>query len=158
MNPNDLRFTPFRAEHQAALEEMVLGMYSEDSYGEKMTPEKVRATVKNLTERPDAGQIVMFELGGRAIGYAILIHFWSNEYGGPIQHVDELYVRPENRLSGVAGRFFEAVRSGAFGDVRALRLEVTPTNERACEYYRRVGFEPEKNLHMFWLLPETVRA
>lgn len=158
MSPIDLRYTPFRTEHLAALEDMVMGMYSEDTYGEEMTLAKVRATAEHFARSPDAGQIVIFEQGGAAIGYAILIHFWSNEYGGPIQHVDELYVRQEYRRQGVARRFFEAVRSGAFGDVRAVRLEVTPTNERAREYYRRVGFVPEDNLHMFWLLPETVRA
>lgn len=140
-------YRPFTEPELPELEEMVLALYAEDPSGEAITRDKVRRTAAELLARPDKGRIVLLDVGGQTIGYAIVIPFWSNEYGGDIATIDEIYVRPPWRGSGIGSDFLEHV--AAHWGVVALRLEVTPRNERARALYLRCGFEPDVNRHLF---------
>lgn len=141
-------YRPFTTPSLPELEDMVLALYAEDPSGEPITREKVRRTAAELLARPDKGRIVLFDLGGETIGYAIVIHYWSNEYGGDIATLDEIYVRPPWRGRGVGSAFIEHV-AATWDGVVALQLEVTPRNGRALALYRRSGFEPDANQHLF---------
>jgi hypothetical protein len=81
MNPI---FRTFQAEDLAELQQMMLALYQEDSYDQPMTPEKARRTVAMLTQCPQRGRILLFEIDTTIAGYAILINYWSNEYGGDL--------------------------------------------------------------------------
>lgn len=106
-------------------------------------------------ERPDVGAEERAGEGGGgsgpagpAVGYALLCSFWSNELGGEICVVDEIYVAPPGRGQGLATRFLGALTTGAlpfFADAVAYELEVTPQNARARALYERMGFQPKKN-------------
>jgi ribosomal protein S18 acetylase RimI-like enzyme len=66
---------------------------------------------------------------------------WSNEMGGNVAFVDELYVMPGARRRGIARGLFEFVeRERLFGAV-AVALEVSPGNEGAWKLYESLGFE-----------------
>ena len=100
-----------------------------------------------LAGNPKRGKIIVFAKENTIIGYSILIFYWSNEYGGVVLHIDELYVKPEHRGGGVATKFFRyLLRSQQ--SVVALQLEVTPSNKRALNYYNRLGFKKARNLHL----------
>lgn len=142
-------FKPFQVENLADLEPMMLELYREDPDGEPMTRAKIYGTIQELTRHPDKGRIVIFAVGRAVVGYAIIIFFWSNEFGGNILYVDELYVKSDWRNRGIATQFFEHL-AGAWPEAaRGLKLEVTPSNKRALAYYRRLGFQPSENIHLF---------
>ena len=42
-------------------------------------------------------KILLFKQHRNIIGYALLINYWSNEYGGDIVYVDELFVKESYR-------------------------------------------------------------
>ncbi len=128
---------------------MVLGLYSEDTEGQPMTSAKVRDTVRELTTRPEKGKIIIFEAEEGVAGYAFLIFFWSNEYGGDIIHVDELYVKPRWRSQGIASQFFDYLASYREERTVALMLEVHSLNRRALDLYLRRGFAQDANTHLF---------
>jgi GNAT superfamily N-acetyltransferase len=85
--------------------------------------------------------VVVFEAEGRIVGYALLINFWSNEYGGIVLNIDELYVVPERRGAGTGTAFLNYLAAGHPGDCVALKLEVLPYNRRALRLYEKLGFE-----------------
>ena len=145
---NDLRFEPSSGEDLPALQAMVLGLYTEDSCGQPMSVEKIRDTVAELSARPDKGRIVLFRLAGTVVGYAIVLNFWSNEYGGDLLVVDELYVRPGWRRRGIAGAFIAQLCDQTGPVAKGLMLELTPGNQRALDLYRRQGFHPDPNRHL----------
>ena len=126
---------------------MMYELSHEDPSVEKITDKKISLTFSKLSNNPNIGRIVVFERAKTIIGYAILIPYWSNEYGGNILHIDELYVKPEHRGRGIATSFLKQILSSKQGIV-ALQLEVTPTNTRAKNYYRKLGFRKSKNLHL----------
>jgi len=128
---------------------MSVQFYQEDPGGDPMTADKVRRTAAELSAHPDKGRIIIFSERGCTVGYGILIHFWSNEYGGDIIFIDELYVIPEARNRGIATSFFHSVFLQYAGVAVAFQLEVTPRNSRAKDLYLRLGFRPAKNAFMF---------
>lgn len=90
--------------------------------------------------------IYMLRRDNKNIGYALLVFFWSNEYGGNILTVDELFVKADFRGQGIGTDFFSFIDK--LENKAAIRLETTPGNLRALEYYKRMGFVPDGNNHL----------
>lgn len=142
-------FRGIRDGDQPELERMVLALHEEDPCAEKMSAEKIRGTVAELAAHPDKGTIVIFAEEGAVAGYAIVIYRWSNEYGGDIALVDELYVKPPWRGKGVASAFLDHVPGLRPGRIKGIQLEVHPGNGRALALYRSLGFAAADNLWLF---------
>jgi len=85
---------------------------------------------------------VALDVGQQVVGYALLVSYWSNEFGGEVCAVDELYVNPEFRSRGHGASLFEGIERGDSwpGPVAALALGTTPGNTRARRLYERLGF------------------
>ena len=84
------------------------------------------------------------------IGYSLLIPYLSNEFGGSVVFVDELYVVPARRRRGIAEAYLRFLKEVRPYDARALMLETTTHNLNAARLYSRVGFSVYKNQH--WLM------
>lgn len=128
-----------------------LALYAEDPSGETIDTARVRATLAALRAEPVRGRAVVLEVDGAVRGYAFLVAFWSNEYGGELCEIDELYVDAPLRSQGHAGALFAALAAlgpGAADDDAALwprrpvalGLEITDGNARARALYERLGF------------------
>jgi GNAT superfamily N-acetyltransferase len=98
------------------------------------------SSIEQLIADASAGQIVLFLDGSELRGYAVVVPYWSNELGGRLLFVDELFVVPEFRSRGIGRRFFNYVeRQLPFGIV-GLGLGVNPQNRRARRFYESLGF------------------
>ena len=150
---NHMAATPhFRAFSEGdlpELEAMILALYQEDPPGEEMSSRKVQFTIRELALHPDKGSITILCAGEAIVGYALVIYYWSNEYGGDIASIDELYVKPAWRGKGVGTAFLEHLVTDAAGALRGLWVEVTLANMKALAYYSRHGFAPVANRHLF---------
>jgi GNAT superfamily N-acetyltransferase len=138
-----------------AIVRMCLALYTEDPGPEPVPAENVRQTLHAFRETPRRGRAVVLEIDRRARGYALLVPYWSNELGGEIDVIDELYVDPEHRGRRHATILIEALaaRTGPLAsNIGALILEITPDNHRARRLYERLGFKPS-NLTMRRPLP-----
>lgn len=130
----------------------VLSLYNEDPLGTVMTPERVQKTFQEFNLRPDKGCIIGFDIAGVLVGYAILVFFWSNEFGGDFVEVDELFVVAGYRSRGIGSAFFQWLEAEFRGKAVALGLQVAPSNDRACEFYQRMGFGLAPNRHLWKIL------
>ena len=97
-------------------------------------------TIERLLDEPWRGRIVLFTQRDSVTGYSILIPYWSNEFGGILLFVDELFVDASVRGQGIAQAFFAFVEETRPYDAVALALEVAPPNTRARALYERMGF------------------
>jgi ribosomal protein S18 acetylase RimI-like enzyme len=139
---------PSRPDDDPAIIEMSLALYAEDPSDYAVDAEQVGRTLARLRAEPTRGRVLVLDLGQGIQGYALLISFWSNELGGELCVVDELYVQPRARSRGHAARLIEAVARGEGdwpGRPVALELEVSPHNPRARRLYERLGFVPLRN-------------
>lgn len=125
-----------------SLMEMCLRLYDEDPGVLPVHADNMRATLQALRREPCRGRAVVLEIEKQLSGYALLIAFWSNELGGNICEVDELFVVPECRSQGHGKSLFEAISRGDLWPtpIVGLALGVTPGNARARRFYERLGF------------------
>lgn len=123
----------------------IKNLFEEDPTPQGMSNAKIKRTIRTLLKQKEKGTIFVFEIGKEIIGYSILINFWSNEYGGNIVYIDELFVRKEWRGKGVATKFIQYLAKKRINNAVSLFLEVTPQNKKAEELYKRLRFEVHKN-------------
>jgi len=145
----DADFRPAQASDWSQIQRMCRDLYVEDVVGETMDDGKILRTLAHLVAHPDQGQAWVVVVDGRALGYAILIWFWSNEYGGLLGVVDEIWVEPEARGLGIGSGFLKALQRSR-DDLVGLDLEVSPENTHARGWYARRGFVPIRNQMLRW--------
>jgi len=122
--------------------DMCLALNREDP-GEPVSELRVRRTLGAFRADPVRGRAVVAEVDTEIVGYAFLVSFWSNEYGGEICAIDELYVTLPHRGRGIATSLFDSIivdRSLWASLPVALEIEATPNNTRARALYERLGF------------------
>jgi ribosomal protein S18 acetylase RimI-like enzyme len=135
-------------ESDTGLPDLIKELYNEDQGCELMSDEKIRRTFTYLNDHPDMGSFLLFFSGDELAGYALLINFWSNEYGGIVVHVDELYVKEKYRNKSIAHSFFKYLSETGYNHSVALFLEVTPNNKRAKKLYNSIGFRETGRSHL----------
>jgi ribosomal protein S18 acetylase RimI-like enzyme len=126
----------------ASVVEMCLGLHREDSGASVVDEGQMRRTLATLRREPWRGRVVVLDVGQQVVGYALLVSYWSNELGGEVCAVDELYVNPDFRDRGHGASLFEELERGDLwpGPVAALALGTTPGDTRARRLYERLGF------------------
>jgi ribosomal protein S18 acetylase RimI-like enzyme len=131
-----------KLEDDDAVVEMCMRLYEEDPGHLTVHPENMRATLQALRREPCRGRAVVLEIENQPSGYALLIAFWSNELGGHICEVDELFVVPGHRSHGHGKSLFEAISQGDLWPtpIAGIVLGVTPDNVRARRLYERLRF------------------
>lgn len=141
----EIHYRTFRPTDGPVVAELIQGLYREDPSSRGMTPQKIRHTFDFITAHPEQGAIIVLEYDAEIIGYSILINFWSNEYGGNILYIDELYVKQAYRSRGIGTNFIRYLAKTMFENSVALQLEVTPDNTQARKLYESLGFIRHKN-------------
>lgn len=133
---------PARPDEDDRIGELCLDLYRDDPGPRPVGPDQVRRTLLTLRAEPWRGRAVVLEVEGQLVGYALLISFWSNELGGEVCDVDELFVAREHRGRGHATSLFAALDRGELwpGPWVALALGTTPGNADARRLYARLGF------------------
>ncbi len=121
-----------------AIASMCLTLNAEDPGQRPVTREQVLRTLSTLRNEPGRGRAVVLELSSEVVGYALLISFWSNELGGEVCTIDELFIQHHARARGHGRRLFELLLEPSPlwpATAVALALEVAPDNTRARALY-----------------------
>lgn len=83
---------------------------------------------------------LLFEQGGVPAGYALLSFTHSNESGGLVVLIEEVYVDAAFRGKKIGTKFFAWLFEAYAKEATRFRLEVSPGNVRARRLYERLGF------------------
>ena len=103
--------------------------------------ERVRYAFDQLLATPCLGQVWIAEEKGQSLGYVVLTIGFSMEYGGYDAFVEDLYVRPAYRQSGLGGKLLEhLVADCRRPNVRAIHLEVGRDNAAAKNLTHSLSF------------------
>ncbi len=101
-----------------------------------------RWTFDALMEHTPYAAAYIIEQDGEAAGYALLAKSFSQEAGGIVLWIEELYIRPQFQGHGLGTAFFRFLEEQNDGTVKRYRLEYEPDNVRGAALYRRLGFVP----------------
>jgi GNAT superfamily N-acetyltransferase len=88
----------------------------------------------------DGVQLIARDEAGRAVGFATVYWSWETLDPGRIGVMNDLFVAPEGRGTGVAAALIEACRERAAArGARRLTWQTARDNHRAQKVYDRIG-------------------
>ncbi|HEX3131341.1 MAG TPA: GNAT family N-acetyltransferase [Thermoanaerobaculia bacterium] len=128
------------ADDTAELLVLMRAFYAGEGYpfDERRTERVLRAMLAN----PLFGAVWVFRLEKRAVGYLVVTHGYSLEFGGRDAFVDELYVIPEMRGRGLGTQALRIAEEHCRrAGISALHLEVERENPGARALYERSGYK-----------------
>jgi GNAT superfamily N-acetyltransferase len=119
----------------------LMGAYC-DFYGTSPADDALVALSRSLLANPEheGVQLIARDQAGSAVGFATIFWTWSTTRAWRIAIMNDLYVAPEARGSGLAERLIAACaeQCTAHG-ARRLEWQTAPDNLRAQAVYERVG-------------------
>ncbi|MCI1966020.1 MAG: GNAT family N-acetyltransferase [Oscillospiraceae bacterium] len=130
-----------RKEDQAAYFQMAQDFYSSDAVDHMLPRSHFENTFRELMRSEEYAQAFFLEYEGNVAGYALLAKSFSQEAGGVVVWIEELYIKPEYRSHGLCHEFYAFLKERLAGRVKRFRLEVEDSNQRAIALYRRLGFQ-----------------
>ena len=93
-----------------------------------------------ISGSPDLSGFMMLK-DGKIAGYGIVYPFFSNEGGGRMLMLEEIYVKPSYRGQRLGTEYLNQIASAFSNDIVGLRLEISPDNEGARRLYESMGFK-----------------
>jgi GNAT superfamily N-acetyltransferase len=150
-------------EIRAATEEdvpLILSLIKELAEYERLSHEVV-ATEENLCdslfgERPVA-EVLLGCLGDDPAGFALFFHNFSTFLGKPGIYLEDLYVRPEHRRSGVGRALLTHIaRLAMERNCGRLEWSVLDWNEPAIRFYRGIGASPVSGWTLYRVTGEAL--
>ena len=127
---------------------MATEFYSSDAVLHPIPKNNIEKTFKELTTSNIYTEGYLFEYKKEAAGYALLAKTYSQEAGGLVIWIEELYVRPEYQNKGLGSTFFDFLHNKVKDSAARLRLEVEDDNKKAISLYKRLGYHPLKYSQM----------
>jgi ribosomal protein S18 acetylase RimI-like enzyme len=141
----EISYHPFELKYKAELCAMVQSLYLDDHQGPQMTDEKIELTISFLGQHPHNGRIVILLSGDEVVGYSIVTYYWSNEYGGLVLFIDELYIKEAFRGKSIGSHFIQHLLATESAICKVAQIEVFPSNTGALRLYTKMGFEQVEN-------------
>ena len=126
-------------EDKQAYFEMAKCFYSTDAVWHAIPDKNFELTFDELMRSDVYAECFIFEIDNTVAGYALLAKTFSQEAGGLVVWIEEIFVKPEFRGKGLGGEFFDFLFQNR--PAARYRLEIEPENERAVVLYRKKGFE-----------------
>jgi GNAT superfamily N-acetyltransferase len=118
-----------------------------DFYGSNPSDESLTGMARALLADPEREGVQMLarDDSGRAVGFATIFWTWSTNSAARVGTMNDLFVAPEARGSGVAEELIQAcvARCRERGAIR-LEWQTALDNHRAQAVYERVGGKREQ--------------
>ncbi len=119
---------------------MAAEFYHTDAVDHSLPQAHYESTFEELMRCEVYAIAYILEYKSQPAGYALLSRSFSQEAGGFVIWIEELYVHPSFRGYGLGREFLDFVVNGGAGSYKRLRLEVAPDNHRAISLYHQLGF------------------
>ena len=110
--------------------------------------EQLRRTFSLIMEKSPYVEGYLLIKDGQTAGYALICPTYSNEAGGSLPILDEIYVRPEARGQGLGGNFIRFFEDHC-REAAVCRIQVIEGDERHISYVEREGYEYLEYIEMF---------
>ena len=121
--------------------EMAEEFYHSDAVLHPIPRAHFEKTAEEALKSGTYAEIYLLEYEGKTAGYGLTARTFSQEAGGQVLWIEELYIREAFRSRGLGSEFFAYVEKKYEGRAARFRLEVEEDNVRAVSLYKRLGYE-----------------
>ncbi|MBS4961198.1 MAG: GNAT family N-acetyltransferase [Clostridiales bacterium] len=121
--------------------EMATDFYHSNAVLAPVPVQHLKATFEEMVNSDRYVDGYFIEQDGKTAGFGLLAKTFSQESGGIVVWIEELYIKPEYRSLGLGKQFFQFIEK-TYPQATRFRLETEPENDRAMKLYRSLGFEP----------------
>lgn len=119
---------------------MTEAFYRSDAVLHCIPREHIQRTFETIINGSPYAHGYIAEQKGKIAGYALLALTYSNEAGGLVLWIEEIYILPEYRDLGLGSELFTFIENLAKNGFARIRLEAEPGNQRAVALYQRMGY------------------
>ncbi|WP_337402169.1 GNAT family N-acetyltransferase [Porcipelethomonas sp.] len=119
---------------------MCMDFYNTDGVDHSIPVSNMEKTFNLLMEGLDFAKAYVCEKNNKTVGYILLALTYSNEAGGMVVWLDEIYVKPEFRSQGIGSELIDFVIDKYKDNAARFRLEITESNMGAKKLYLSKGF------------------
>ena len=152
-----IQISPATERDAAVVLEMIHGLaeYEKLAHLVTATEERIRATLFG----PDpAAEVLLACLKGTCVGFAVFYRTYSTFMAQPGIYLEDLYVKPEARGTGVGFALLSRVaRTAVERGWGRVEWEVLNWNEPSIRFYQRLGAVPKDSWTMYRLTGEALR-
>lgn len=120
---------------------MAKDFYNSDAVLHSIDEKNFIECFKELMRSEEYALCFILEHENDIAGYALLANTFSQEAGGMVCWIEELYIKPEYRNMGLGSEFFSYFDSNIAINLKRVRLEVEEDNSNAIRLYRRLGYK-----------------
>lgn len=119
---------------------MVNEFYSSNAVVHSVDPKNFEITFCAAIEKSPFLRALIIEDEEKPVGYALLSFTYSNEAGGLVVLIEELYLNESCRGKGIGRQFFQYLEQ-EYPSAKRFRLEATKENEDAIRLYQRLDYK-----------------
>lgn len=130
-----------RSEDKKIYLEMAREFYHSDAVLHPIPDTYFERTADEALRSDDYAEIFLFECENEAAGYGLIAKTFSQEAGGMVWWIEEVYVREAFRSKGIGREFFAYLDEIKDSAVTRMRLEVEEDNIRAVALYKKLGYK-----------------
>lgn len=120
---------------------MCIDFYNTDGVDHSIPISNMEKTFNLLIDGSDFAKAYVCEKNNKTAGYILLALTYSNEAGGTVVWLDEIYVKPEFRFQGIGSELIDFVVEKYKSNTARFRLEITESNIGAKKLYSSKGFK-----------------
>ena len=121
--------------------EMAREFYHSDAVLHPVPDSHFEKTAAESLNGSRCAEIYILEYDSAPAGDALKARRFSQDAGGFVVWVEELYMREPYRSKGLGREYFNYIEKEKDRDTVRIRLEVEEKNERAKSRYRQLGYE-----------------
>lgn len=100
----------------------------------------IEKTAQLVADGSPYTRCLLFYTDNTCSGYVLLSFTYSNEAGGKVILLEEIYLRDEFRGNGICKDFFSWLFKQYDDEIKRYRLEVSEDNTRVKRLYSSLGF------------------
>ncbi len=118
---------------------MVEAFYASPAVEHSVNSENFNTTFETAMSDNPYLRVLIIESEGKTTGYAVLSFTYSNEAGGMVVWIEEVYIKAKHRGEGLGSELLAFVEK-EYITAKRFRLEVTKSNIGAISLYQKQGY------------------
>ncbi len=136
-----MKLIDFQPEHEQEFYTMCRAFFSSPAVCHEIDDTAMKNTFQAAVEGSPYMRGLTVLKQDAVIGYVLLSFTYSNEVGGMVVWIEELYLKEKFRGLGYGSEILKWIFETYATQVKRFRLEVTDENIRAKKLYQKLGFE-----------------